>query len=515
MTPLGDGPSTRVVTRTTIAAAAFALGTFVVSSLEPFPRLRFAIQRTPADLPSSVLAPADQVALGHPLLSIQIDDASLFDDETGLLANIQARGRDWERPASVSYYAGGQLQFAGGAGLRIHGGLTRTMSATKSFRLYFRREYGGDRMWPGVLFGGAVDPIRRLVVHNDVREDRSGRAWHFINPLAYDITRRVGALAPSTQPVTLFLNGEWQGVYVLTEHVRDNMIPELLVPRFGHADFAANNQSYRDLSAWVNRLDEIRMDRVAERVDVENLTRWFLAVLFCGTEDAFQGAQLLDRSDPEGRWFWINWDMDHSFMDYNLRAAVPWEHDTFETTLERLGEPAQGWRDSEVRSRLLTTLLAEDAAYREYFKEVFVDALNHRVTSEYLRERFAHYATLGRQLGLGDAELGYLALLEEYLERRPAIVREQAEVYLNTEPSRRVTVRGLGAGRGQVDGYAVGATFTGYYFPGMMVTLSANPDEGFQHWWVDGSAVNAVELRWEVNEDLDIEAVFDWSPTRS
>ncbi len=55
----------------------------------------------------------------------------------------------------------------------------------------------------------------------------------------------------------------------------------------------------------------------------------------------------------------------------------------------------------------------------------------------------------------------------------------------------------------------VGDTFSGYYFPGMMVTLSANPDEGFRYWRVDGSAVNAVELRWEVNADLDVEAFFE------
>ena len=502
-------PRARLVARTVAGAAAFLVATLAIAWLDPFPRLRLAIQRTPGDLSSSVLAPADEVALGDPLLSIQIPEDSLYDEDTGILANVQARGRDWERPASVSYYADGQLQFASGAGLRIHGGLTRTISTKKSFRLYFRREYGADRVWSGVLFDGAVDPLRRLVVHNDVREDSTGHTWHFVNPLAYDISTRVGALAPHTEAVKLFLNGEWQGVYVLTEHVRDNMIPELLVPRFGHAEFAADNRAYRELSTWVGGLDEIRMDGVAERIDVDNLTRWFLAVVFCGTEDAFQGAQLLDRSDPEGRWFWINWDMDHSFMDFNQRADVPWEHDAFETTLERAGEPARGWRDTEVRSRVLTTMLAEDPTYRDYFKRVFAETMNHRLTADFLRERFDHYAELGRRLGLQGADLDYLPLLEQFLERRPAIVREQAEIYLDTDPSHHVSVRGLGDSRGQVDGHAVGDSYGGYYFPGTIVTLSASRDAGFRYWRVDGSAVNAVELRWEVNKDLEIEAFFE------
>ena len=41
---------------------------------------------------------------------------------------------------------------------------------------------------------------------------------------------------------------------------------------------------------------------VAERVDVENLTSWFLSVLFCGTGDAFQGpGQFFDATRPSAR----------------------------------------------------------------------------------------------------------------------------------------------------------------------------------------------------------------------
>ena len=38
-----------------------------------------------------------------------------------------------------------------------------------------------------------------------------------------------------------------------------------------------------------NRLGRpLTVRQVSERIDVENLTRWFLSVLFCATEDAFQ-----------------------------------------------------------------------------------------------------------------------------------------------------------------------------------------------------------------------------------
>ena len=486
----------------------FAAGGVILARLAPFPQLRFAIQRTPQAMPSSTLVPPKEVARGLPLLSIHVNDADLYDPDFGIIANVSERGRDWERAATISYYEGGRLRFASGVGLRIHGGLSRTLSPQKSFRLYFGRKYGADRLGGGVLFDGRLDPIRRLVVHNDARADRTGLAWHFVNPLAYDITRRIGAYAPYTQPVRLFLNGEWKGSYVLTEHVRDNMIPKLLVPRFGHANFAVTNRSYRELRAWVGQNEPLDMQTIGKRIDIDNLTRWFLAVLFCGTEDAFQGAQLLNLNDPDGRWFWINWDMDHSFMDYNQQAIVPWEHDTFHTTLERMAEAPQGWRTSEVRSLVLTTLLAEDEEYREYFKRTFVEVMNHRLTPAFLRERFTYYASLGRQMGLEGADSQYLDPLGEFLQRRPGVLRDQAEVYLNTRPSHRVVVRGLGNGRGTVDGTPVPDDFQGFYFPDMTMTLTASPAEGFRHWLVDGQIVNSARISRQVDRNLEIEAVF-------
>ena len=110
-------------------------------------------------------------------------------------------------------------------------------------------------------------------------------------------------------------------------------------------------------------------------------------------------AMRMKASAPDGRWFWINWDMDHSFMDYNQQVPVPWEHDAFRTTLERPGDAPRGWRTSEVRALVLTSLLAEDRAYHAYFKRTFVEVMNHRLTPQFLHERFEYYATLGRQMG--------------------------------------------------------------------------------------------------------------------
>ena len=504
-------PATRSLTSVVLLALLFVAAGFAVERLDPFPRMREAIQQPAADFPSTTALPEEEIARGLPLIAIGIDPAHLYDPETGLLTHLQARGRAWERPARMSYYDEGRLVFASGVGLRLHGGASRLFSKHKSYRFYFRRQYGAAQFRPGVLFGGRVDPIRSLVLHNDVRMDANGRPWHFVNPLAYDITTAAGALAAETKIARVFVNGELHGVYVITERLRDNMTPELLVPRFGHADFAADYNSWRELARQVSELQPIRMDGVAAHIDIDNLTRWFISVLFCATEDNFQGPQLKDLSDPDGRWFFINWDMDHSFMDFNQQADVPWEHDTFRIVLERAGEARRGWRDSEVRSIVLTTMLAEDAEYQAYFKRTFDEVMNHRLTREFLDERFAYYARMAQPFDVQGRE--YLETLQAFLTHRPAVLREQAEQYLNTRPSRSVTVRPGGPGRVLVDGHPIRAGFDGRYFPDarVRVEIAGAYHDAFDHWRVDGQPRRAGGPAIEVvaDHDLLIEPVFE------
>ena len=110
-----------------------------------------------------------EVEAGLPLMSLWVDRNDLYNPVTGILANKYGRGRAWERPGFVSYFDDATLRFATGVGVRIHGGSSRETSPVQSCRLYFRDQLGADRFEPGILFDATADPIRRLVLHNDLR----------------------------------------------------------------------------------------------------------------------------------------------------------------------------------------------------------------------------------------------------------------------------------------------------------------------------------------------------------
>lgn len=467
-------------------------------SLGLFPALAFAVQFNPTTIPSTTAVPPDVIAAGSPVMSVYADPRDLFDPEQGILSNRTARGSDWERPALLSYFDRSRLMFTSAVGLRVHGGKSREHSPVPSFRIRFAGKWRASTFRPDTTFGWSSYPVKRLVLHNDLREDLDGNYWHFVNPLAYDISRQIGSITPQTFPVRMFLNGESQGAYVVTEHLTTD---GFLKGRFGHANFEQETTGDDTrLWRWAHKMKPITMAEVSREVDVENLTRWAISILFCATTDTFQGLILRDTTNPEARWFTVNWDMDHSFMDLYQRASLAWKHNTFETLLNQ--------RDG--RSELLTRLLAEDELYREYFKRTLIDTLNHRITPEFLNERFDHYARLVDAFGVEHRS--YLALLQDYLVNRPQYLRQLTANRLKAGQIIRVDVRAPAGAELWVDRQRVGSAYTGWYYKGMNVRVEAIPAPGttVSHWMIDGrkqfAATPAIEFPLE--QDMSFDAVM-------
>jgi hypothetical protein len=182
------------------AVVVFGAGVVALERADVFPSWRLAVRWSPLALPATRVVPPEEIASGRPVMAVALDTDALW-GPTGILENKLRHGRDWEREGSVAYYEGGRLLFASGVGVRVHGGGSRYTSPRQGFRLYFRRAYGPREFAPGILFSPEAQPIRRLVIHNDVRRDSDKTSWYFVNPLSYDIARAIGAIAPETKPV--------------------------------------------------------------------------------------------------------------------------------------------------------------------------------------------------------------------------------------------------------------------------------------------------------------------------
>jgi hypothetical protein len=479
-----------------VLAALFAAGAAAEYGTAFIP-LRLAIQRDPALMPSTRALPAAEMVTGIPTMSLYVDPQHLYDPKTGILTkdNLLKHGSEWEREGTISYFENGRLRFTSGVGVRVHGGMSRLSIPEPGFRLYFRRKYGATEIPRGTVFDPPHDhALRRLVLHTDVRVDH-GLRWHLINPLAYDIAKEIGGITAATKPARMFLNGQFRGVYVLTEQLHER---DYFRTHWGHA-VHMRPAELDELWRQISTLNPPRLANVSTMIDVDNMTRWFIATLFCATFDPYQGpGQFRDPARADAPWFWAHWDMDASFRD--------WRHDTFAGLTERIRERRRGRRPSEPRAYLLTRLLAEDPEYREFFQRLWTDAMNHRITQRFLDERFDHYRTIATRYGIKD--LRYLDRVRLFIERRPARIRQIAEQWLNTPLSVRLRVAGTGSVL--LDGHPVSAGFEGYYFPGMRVALDIPTGlrARFAHWRIDDSIVRTAEAVLTADRDRDIEPVW-------
>ena len=483
-----------------VATLAVCVLTLKLESADLFPLWRFAVQWSPEGVPSSRAVRMTEIASGRPVLSLTLSDADLNDPARGLLPNKLKHGEEWEREGSVSYFDNGTLIFASGVGVRIHGGSSRQFAPRPGFRLYFRRKYGPREVPSGALFGPSAHPIRRLIVHDDVRRDRErGRlAWSFVNPLAYDIARKIGAIAPETKPVRFFVNGEYYGPFVLTERFDERYF----AAHWGYDDILLSQAEMNKLWEWVKVTRPLTMANAAQHVDIDNVTRWFVATAFSATRDAYQGpGQFLDRTKDRGGWFWVNWDMDQSFRDWNL--------DSYQYLLERVGEGRRGRNPAEPRSVILSQLIADDPAYREYLKRVIQKALNHRLTDAFLMERYHHYLTVATQLEV--PQLDYLPRLREFLERRRDFFRLTSEQWLNSPSSEPVIVSAPQNVDVVLEGERVQNGYRGLYFPDIELSaeIPAEHLKGFAGWRINGkTAAAAAVLKFTAARPTHIEAVF-------
>ena len=256
----------------------------------------------PETLPSSLVIDVGSLDPGWPVLSIVADVVDLNDPEHRILSNPRGRGREWERIAYASYYDQGELIFATRAGLRRHGGASRKNPVRPSLRLYFRDDYGSEYSGQAILEEVGASPTRIVV-----------RRTALFLATAFEVARQIGAPTPVFKLAQLYLNGEREGPYLLTEHVhRDGWGRShfgrkplsMFVFRGTVPTDESSTGKFAELDTWARDLPApVTMETLEASIDLDNMFLNIFTFVYCGTGDWAQGAIVRDESRIDSRWF--------------------------------------------------------------------------------------------------------------------------------------------------------------------------------------------------------------------
>lgn len=273
-----------------------------------------------------------------PIISISTDENNLFSHDSGifvpgvfydsinpeLTGNYFKRGENWERKAHIEYFDhDGSVGFSQDAGIRIHGGKTR-QSAQKSLRLYAREEYGKKYFEYSLLPQRQNDKYKRFVLATTIGD------WQvqsiIKDELAHDLSSSLNLDYQSFQPVIVYINGEYWGVYTLRDRVDERYIEYLYnIDKDSIEFYDPDNSAYQNLIEFIeqNSLEYSgNYDYVTQQIEIDNFIDYIISETFFANYDWPGNNIKFWRKIPDGKWRWILIDLNAGFGNVNINMLL-------------------------------------------------------------------------------------------------------------------------------------------------------------------------------------------------
>lgn len=288
------------------------------------------------------------------VMSIVTDPDNLLSEETGIYryGNWDNRGREWEREAAVTYIdEDGSVPFETGMGIRISGAYSRKWGQ-KSFKMAFRQDYGmkslkGYQLIPGAKnYDQSADTTKykKFVMRN------GGNDYKYTKLQDRWIQEMVQGRAYTTQscrPCVLFLNGEYWGLYNLTETYNDDYIENefgmdkknVIMVKNGKLEEGIETKKYNakdvpqdgDMVLYKEYEDLAELDMVDDKdyakftalVDEQSCVDYYATQLFIGNKDwpdnnveLWRVRDKVDDKYGDGKWRYMLFDTEYSMNLY-------------------------------------------------------------------------------------------------------------------------------------------------------------------------------------------------------
>lgn len=273
----------------------------------------------------------------------------------------QAWSEKWEREANVALYEDGGDGFSIDCGIRMHGRTSRRVSEKKSFTLKFRGRYGGDLNYD--VFGdGAVTDFSSLLLRASVEDTyTSYMRDEFFARIAMDYT---DVPAQNYRYVSLFINGEYWGIYAIREHHSAEYFASHKGVDAGTVDMQTGE--YEGYTAWSELLNYARYHDLSqpeawayiqEHLDVPEMIDWLILECWSGDIDVYENVRFYASPEYEnGKYVYGLADMDLTMMstdtyligfdNYQLHGVLPaallYNAEFKDMFLTRLGEMLRG-----------------------------------------------------------------------------------------------------------------------------------------------------------------------------
>ena len=366
-----------------------------------------------------------------PILSIVTNPDFLWDEKRGIYTNYEKR--KWEVPATIEYFDTTKnlqhnLAFSKSVDIRIAGKTSRRQPK-KSFVFKSNDKDGKTTIDYKVFDDKPIENFESLWVRSDATSGRNvPEMWvgeRFKNELLYQVNKQMDASVDmqSYEPVGLFLNGKYWGLYNLMERKGQNFIKNNHNEDDVHILTGESVNIVRGSSVDYEKLlglvfgnninDSAVYNKVCDMMDIASYIDYWVFETYCGAHDISVNIRFWKPKRENTKWRWISYDQD-SWSDYDDESLDYYLSNGKVSLLERLmrNETFQHQFINRVCDFLNTGFKAENVIEK-------VKSITTRIHDEDLKDRARWQDTM-----LYVPQNQRVDSLIEYAKKRPIFLRE-------------------------------------------------------------------------------------------
>ena len=463
-------------------------------------------------------------------------------------ANYTQHGKAWERPASFELFEDGKSVFSQDIGIRIKGAASRA-SAQKSFNIYSRADYGKDGMDYDFFDGKAtkkkngksIKKYDGITLRNGGNDNSS---TFFRDSVNQNLVADRNMAVQATNECLVFLDGEFWGIYQITEKVNDDYLSshfginkkDAVIVKNGEAEEGTEQdlkdwQSLAEFCANSDMSQDSNYQQVSSKLDMQSYIDYFAAQIYWNNADwpqnnlAVWRTASVDESNPyaDGKWRMFLFDTEYSTGLYGTNTTV----DT--NAFQRIQQQTTS-NDCKMFINLL-----KNKEFCEQFCLTMMDLGNFNFSEEKVSKVLPYYDNnyhqqildtfkrfgAGTSMFGGTVESSYsndLRTVTNFFDQRFSKIIEQLKrSYVESNSVNELTINNQTAnGTVQVNTLTLDNNkWTGKYFDSQTMTVTAKPVEGkfFKGWEADGITLSADQkmsstISFKLDSSVTLTAVY-------
>ena len=486
---------------------------------------------------------------GVNIISIVTDPDNLFDYDSGIYilgltydefvdnsgmeqdsywwwwnANYRQRGVEWERPADIQLFdTEKELLLEQECGIRIQGGGSRG-KLPRSVNIYAREQYSGDdRFYIDLFNTGYMPDTMTLFAGGD---DSSSK---FRDRLMSGLVKDRDFSTMNYEPCVMFLDGEYWGVYWLTEKYDDAFLEYYYGVEKDNVVMIKSNvlvegeeedeELYREMLEYMTAADLSAYENyeyACQLMDMQSLIDYFAAEIYIGRYSDWPYANFAlwrtrEESDSEYgdcRWRWMLFDVNSGALSAGITDA-----DTLSNTMNE--------------SKMFYNL-CQNEDFKRQFVITFMDIVNTCFTKDRVDLAFSAYLSLMsdpmnihfKRFFAEEDNSNFLNAVEDVKyflnNRKPYAVQYLKEDFGLTGNLALVEVGINDAVAGNVIintselTFGDSAKWNGEYFTDYPITLAAVANEGYKFvGWKQSNVTDKETSNTVLSEEENIELAFD------